>query len=256
MTDWHSLTEELDCWADQGLSATLWWRDDDAALPDPALDRLLGFCPEPLALAVIPEKVHGEAAAAILAQRAATVIQHGYAHRSYAARGEGKSEYSEARDAEDALDELVIGRRKLEALFGDRFEPILAPPWNRLAESYTGQLVGVGLSGLSRYGPRPAASPATGVAQVNSHIDLIDWRGSRGFVGEDIALGLAIGHLAARRAGTVDALEPTGLLSHHLVHDAATWRFIEDFMDATGRHDAARWLTVSEAFQRIPNNGE
>ncbi len=249
MTDWRKLTQELDCWADRGLSATLWWRDDDAALPDPALDRLLGFRPEPLALAVIPKMVHEEAAAAILARSTATVIQHGYGHRNYAPPGEGKSEYSEAGDADIALDELVIGRKKLEALFGDRFEPILAPPWNRLAESYTGRLVGVGLSGLSAYGPRRGASPAMGITQVNSHIDLIDWRGSRGFVGEDTALGLAIGHLAARRTGAVDALEPTGLLSHHLVHDAAAWRFIEDFMDATGRHGAARWLTVSEAFR-------
>lgn len=248
MNAWHSLVEELDRWADQGRLATLWWRDDDAALPDPALDRLLGLSATPLALAVIPETVHGEAAGAILARSTATVIQHGYAHRNHADPGERKTELGDGRDAEEALDELSRGRRRLVEKFGDRFAPILAPPWNRLSASLTGRLSGIGLSGLSTYGPRAAAEPAPGLAQVNSHIDIIDWRGSRGFVGEDAALSLAIGHLRARRTAAADAAEPTGLLSHHLVHDEPAWRFIEEFIAATGRHPAARWLTVDDAF--------
>ena len=250
MTPWHSLTEELDRWADLGSCATLWWRDDDAALPDPALDRLLGLSPTPLALAVIPKTVHGEAAGAILAHPTATVIQHGYAHRNHAARGERKTEFGDDRDADSALDELGLGRRRLRETFGDRFAPILTPPWNRLSASLTGRLVGIGLSGLSMYGPRGAAEPARGLAQVNSHIDIIDWRGSRGFVGEDAALGLAIGHLGARRTAAADPAEPTGLLSHHLVHDEPSWRFIVEFIAATERHAAARWLTVGDAFER------
>ncbi len=250
MTGWHSLTEELDRWADQGLTATLWWRDDDAARPDPALDRLLGLCPVPLALAVIPKLVHEAAAGAILAHGSATVIQHGYAHRNHAAEGEPKAEFGDGRDAGAALHELALGRRRLRALFGDRFAPVLAPPWNRLAASLTARLASVGLTGLSTYGPRASAEPARELSQVNSHIDVIDWRGSRGFVGEDAALGLAIDHLGARRTAAVDPVEPTGLLSHHRVHDAPTWRFIEAFIAATGRHGAARWLAVGDAFER------
>ncbi len=248
MTDWTRLEQELDRWADEGTDATLWWRDDDAALPDPALERLLGLCAAPLALAVVPEAVHGEAAEAILASGAASVIQHGYAHRNLAGADERKTEFGETRDADEALDELVIGRRKLEALFEERYVPVLAPPWNRLAPSYIGQLVGVGLRGLSTYKPRAALNPAINLIQINCHVDIIDWRGNRGFVGEETALGLAVGHLEARRAGTVDATEPTGLLSHHLIHDAASWRFIERFIEVTERHDAVRWLTVGEAF--------
>ena len=249
MADWNSLHEELGRWADEGLTATLWWRDDDAALPDPALDRLLGLCPVPLALAVIPATVHEETAGTILAHGAATVIQHGYAHRNREPEGRRKCEFGDHQDMDDALDDLVIGRRRLEALFDDRFAPVLAPPWNRLAASYTAQLIGVGLTGLTTYGPRAAASPAPGVVQVNSHIDIIDWRGTRGFVGEDAALGLAVDHLAARRAETVDTAEPTGLLSHHLVHDEATWHFIEAFVAATSDHKAACWFAVGDAFR-------
>lgn len=249
MTDWNSLREELDRWADLGMTATLWWRDDDAALPDPALNRLLGLCAVPLALAVIPATVHEDTAGTILAQAAATVIQHGYAHRNHQPEGMRKCEFGDHRDMHDALDDLVIGRRRLEALFDDRFAAVLAPPWNRLSAPYTAQLIGVGLSGLTTYGPRATANPAPGVVLVNSHVDIIDWRGTRGFMGEAAALGLAVDHLAARRAKTVDAAEPTGLLSHHLIHDAAAWRFIEAFMAATVDHKAARWVAVADAFR-------
>ena len=139
--------------------------------PDPALDRLLGLCTSlgsiPLALAVIPKTVHQEAAGAILAQDTATVIQHGYAHQNHAVEGERKAELADNRDGHDALDELVIGRRRLEAMFDDCFAPILAPPWNRLAEPLLAQLAGAGLSGLSTYGPRTHANPAEGLAQVD-----------------------------------------------------------------------------------------
>ena len=259
MTPWRSLSEELDRWADRGLTATLWWRDDDAALADPALDRLLGLCTTlgdaPLTLAVIPRTVHEEAAGAILARETASVIQHGYAHRNHAAEGERKAEFGDSRDASRrpasrALDELALGRRRLAEMFGERFAAILAPPWNRLAASLTARLTGVGLRGLSTYGPRAHVNPADDLVQVNCHIDIIDWRGGRGFIGEERALGLAIDHLKARRGAAVDAAEPTGLLSHHLVHDEAAWRFIEDFIGATRRHGAVRWLTVGEAFEQ------
>ena len=248
MKPWHSLSEELDRWADNGVTATLWWRDDDAARPHAALDRLLGLAAAPLALAVIPARIEGEAAEAILAHEQVTVIQHGYAHRNHAAEGEPKCEFGDGRDADTALDELTRGRQRLASLFGGRFTAILAPPWNRMGASLAARLAGAGLSGLSAYGPRAGARVARHLVQVNSHIDIIDWRGSRGFVGEDAALGLAVDHLRARRTGTVDAFEPTGLLSHHLDHDAPAWRFIEAFMEATGGHQAARWLDVAEAF--------
>src|SRR5216684_8019215 len=53
--DWLDLERELDAWRAAGRSATLWWRDDDAVRPTPALDRLLAIAAGvPLALAVIP----------------------------------------------------------------------------------------------------------------------------------------------------------------------------------------------------------
>ena len=251
MGNWGALTDELDRWAGAGRVATLWWRDDDAAAPAPALDRLLAARARlgvPLALAVVPASAEEAAADAIGADREATVLQHGYAHRNHAGSGERKAELGEGRPAADSLADIASGRRRLETLFGARLAPILVPPWNRIAEALVAGLSDAGYTGFSAYGPRRHARPAPGLAQVNTHIDPIDWRGSRGFVGEAAALDLAIGHLRARRTGAADGDEPTGLLSHHLVHDAAAWRFIQALVAATRAHPAARWIGVRDAF--------
>jgi hypothetical protein len=58
---------------------------------------------------------------------------------------------------------------------------------------------------------------------VNSHVDLIDWKGTRRFVGEDAALAALVGALSMARAGDG---EPVGVLSHHLAMDEAAWDFL------------------------------
>ena len=67
-------------------------------------------------------------------------------------------------------------------------------------------------------------------------------------MGTEVALKLALDHLADRRLGRADGDEPTGLLGHHLVHDDGAWEFIAAFIDATAGHEAARWLDLDTAF--------
>jgi hypothetical protein len=105
-----------------------------------------------------------------------------------------------------------------------------------------------GFTGLSRYLPRRSAQ-IHGLKQVNTHVDVIDWKGSRGFVGESEALGLLAGHFRARRTGAADADEPTGLLTHHLVHDPATWRFLEKLRDFLKKQSAVRLLDPGAVFE-------
>ncbi len=251
MADWTLLTDELDRWADSGRPATLWWRDDDAARAAPALDRLLATrasAEVPLALAVIPVALEEDAAHRIDDAAHTAVLQHGYAHRNHAAPDERKAELGAARRAGDALDELAEGRRRLGAVFRKRVLPVLVPPWNRVAGAIVGRLAGAGFTGLSAYGQRASARPAPGLDQVNTHVDITDWRGSRGFIGAEAALALAIAHLRARRTGEADGDEPTGLLTHHLVHDDAAWRFVAEFMATTKAHPAARWLSPADLF--------
>ncbi len=249
---WPDLIDELDAWRDEGRIASLWWRDDDAVAPAPALDRLAGLAGEhqvTVGLAVIPALAQ-PALAAWLGSAPVEVLQHGWQHRSHAAPGEKKSELAGHRQAHAVAAELAGGFRRLGEIAGDRLRPVLVPPWNRIAPDLLPTLPRLGFRGLSAFGPRPAVEPVPGLRQVSCHVDVVDWRGGRGFVGCDRALAAVVAHLAARRTRSVDPAEPTGLLTHHAVHEESTWAFLARFVERTRRHPAARWLMPQEAILR------
>jgi hypothetical protein len=243
---------ELDAWTAQGLVATFWWRDDDAVAPTPALDRLLDIANATGAapgVAVIPAT-----ASADLATRLAecgvpglAVLQHGFGHIDHGA--ERKAELGPERPVTQRCAELARGAALLAQAFGSRALSVLVPPWNRIGADLVPVLPSVGFAGLSCYRARRARWAAPGVVLANAHADIVDWRADKRFLGEIEALDLAIGHLAARRIGRADIAEPTGLLTHHLVHDAAAWQFAGDFIARTRGHAAARWLTPAEVFE-------
>ena len=248
---WSDLARELDAWHGEGRIASMWWRDDDAAAPGPALDRLAGIAREhtvTVGLAVIPALASGALAAWIESARV-EVLQHGWAHRNHATDGEKKSELGRHRAADVVMAELSRGRETLRGLARSRTLPVLVPPWNRIDPALIPALPPAGFRGLSTFGPRPAARPAPGLGQTNCHVDVVDWRGGRGFVGCGRAVAAVVAHLAARRARTVDPAEPTGLLTHHAVHEEPTWTFIARLIEQTRHHPAARWLAPGEAMQ-------
>lgn len=247
--DWSDLCEELDAWHGEGRIASLWWRDDDATAPAPALDRLARLARDhevTVGLAVIPGLAE-PALASWLESVRAEVLQHGWIHRSHAAAGEKNIELGRHRAAGVVTSELSEGLAKLRELAGTRFVPVLVPPWNRIDSALIRELPGAGFRGLSTYGPRDVEMPAPQLRQTNTHVDVVDWRGGRRFVGRDRAVSAAVAHLAARRERSADPAEPTGLLTHHAVHEESTWTFIADFIDRTRSHPAVRWLAPREA---------
>lgn len=249
---WRSLADEIARWRDSGRAAEFWWRDDDATRPTPALARLLALARRtgaPLALAVIPMQaesgLYDELGAGV------AVIQHGSDHRNRAAAEEKKSEFAAAEPPQLACERLALARERLAASASARFVPVLAPPWNRLPEELIRHLAAAGFTGLSRFGVRAVASPAAGLRQVNTHVDLVAWRAGRGFIGEEAALGAAVRHLAAKREGRADAGEPTGWLSHHAVHDEATWAFLERLFETMRPAPGLRWPGAQELFHAV-----
>nr|WP_294867981.1 hypothetical protein [uncultured Pseudogulbenkiania sp.] len=234
------LRAELDRWGESGRTATLWWRDDDAVADSAALQRLLDLADAhavPLWLAVIPAALEDSLPAALAARHALGVLQHGIAHLDHALPGERKCELGAAWQWDALRAALEDGRARLAAAFGQRFRPVLVPPWNRLHPGWIPRLPEAGLIGLSTLGPRRARPD---LAVVNVHADLIDWR-SRQYAG-DAALAAALArHLAARRRGEADALEPSGIMSHHRVHDAAIWDGATRLLALLAAHPAAAW---------------
>lgn len=246
---WDRLARELDAWGEAARTATFWWRDDDATEPAPELDALLDTAGEvPVALAVVP---HGasEALPARLANHAkVAVLQHGYAHANHAPDGEKKIELGPHRRADHVIAELATGQDRLDRLFGARFLPVMVPPWNRIAPFLVPMLPEMKYRGLSTFAPRTRAQPVAGLHQVNTHVDLIDWRGGRGFIGEDVAISAAIRHLADRREGRADPDEATGILTHHLVQDAESWTFVARLLAAVDTHPGAALLSAGALF--------
>src|SRR5215469_5097326 len=247
---WAGLLDELDRWETAERTAALWWRDDDAVVPSPGLDRLVAIAKEiPIALAVIPADARPDLAIWLSQSRPSlAVLQHGWRHSNYSAAGEKKSEFPSARSASEVSFELSAGRARLVQLFGRRALPVLVPPWNRIDHGFLPLLCDCGIRAISQVKPRRTLSPRPGVIEVNVHVDLVAWAGDRGFIGEEAALDGIIGHLRGRRLGRVCRDEPTGILTHHLVQDDATDAFLRRIIALTRAHPAARWLDATEVF--------
>ena len=215
---------------DAGSAFTYWWRDDDAQTATASLTRLVSLAEAaetPLVLAVIPAGADASLAQCVHAFEDVHTWQHGFAHTNHAPDGVKKAELGAHRAAQTVLGELRLGQAHLEALLGASFEAVLVPPWNRIADTVIERLPETGLNGLSTFGIAPASGLAQGMPCANTHVDIIDWRGTRGFVGADAVLSQLLTHIDARIDGPARKTEATGLLTHHLVHDEASWQFIQ-----------------------------
>lgn len=244
---WSPLRDEIARWTDIGRVVDFWWRDDDACRMEPQLRQLVDLSARmevPLALAVVPRGVQAE----VLAQNPRWVrrLQHGCDHVNRASPGEKKTEFPSSENSIDALTRLQDGWAQIE---GPAAVRVLVPPWNRIgAGELPGRLAQAGYCGLSRFGPRAGPSDLPGLVQVNTHVDIIDWSGTRGFVGEALALRAALVHLQARRLGQADPAEATGWLTHHLVHDAACWDFLARLFAFCREHAAVVWQPADQLF--------
>ncbi|MBM3539820.1 MAG: hypothetical protein FJX55_18580 [Alphaproteobacteria bacterium] len=245
---WSGLIRELDAWAADGHIAEFWWRDDDAADTTCALERLIalhGRHRVPLLLAVIPARAQERLADRLCMEADIVVCQHGWAHLNHSPPGRAKAELGPDRPAPYVLGELARGALTLDRIFGDGWLRVLVPPHNRIAPGVAAGLRAAGYAGLST--DKPRRTGLTSVAQVNAHIDIMNW-GTRAFLGDEPALELAIRHLRGKRTGDADPGEPTGLLTHHLAHDEAAWGFADRFLGAVATHRAARWCGVRDLF--------
>lgn len=249
---WADLEDELDRWEGTGRIATLWWRDDDAIRGSDRLDRLIAIAAgAPISLAIIPAPADARLAEWLAhpsrGTARVTILQHGWQHANHALNGK-KSEFPSGRSRLAVASDLAAGKVRVTLLFGARALAVLVPPWNRFDPSFLPLLIGSGLTGISRMKPRPVAHPVPNVAEVNVHVDLVSWAGDRGFIGETAALGAIIAHLRARRLSEVDADEPTGILTHHLVQDEQTEVFLRHLVALTRNHPATRWLEGASVF--------
>ncbi|CAN5433022.1 polysaccharide deacetylase family protein [soil metagenome] len=220
---------ELQRWKLSGHTPLFWWRDDDARAPSPALDRLLALSRRfdaPITIAAVPD---GDIGALTKAWRAADGVDwaiHGFRHQNRAPSGHPSGEVNDEDTLVDIVSELGAA---LEAFRRAGVTPSLfVPPWNNAHPTLVKALGLQGLS-LSCYGDmRREGRPA----RLDAHLDLMRWKPRPRFRGALRFLLRARRLLDERRKQDLWN-EPLGLLTHHLDHDAATWRFLEIFLSVT-----------------------
>jgi hypothetical protein len=252
MTGRDDLEIELAEWQAAGLEAGIWWRDDDLGAPSPGLDRLLRAAMDlsmaPL-LAVVPKWATSDLPNR-LAGHSVQIAVHGWAHVDHEAGRGKKSEFGSARPTADLLADVSAGMERLVDLFSDDPAFCFVPPWNRMIPELAHLLPSLGIRGLSLFGRHPNRNQVPKLDQINTHVDVINWRGDRRFIGADaMAKAIAV-ELAGRRLERVGTDEPIGLLTHHLEMVADDWRGFETVGDVLVTHPAARMLRSHDLFGR------
>ena len=268
---WIDLQEELKRWEHAGYVAEFWWRDDDATALSQALERLLLISEDAnigIALAVIPARAEETLFTRLSPISHVDILQHGYRHLNWMPVREKKAEFGALRAQRLVAGEIEHGWKLLNTYAPGRVASLFVPPWNRMAQLHLQSLVDVGIQAVSMFGCSSSKYPLWPLAQLNTHLDLIDWKGGRGFVGEEIILKQLITELRCRRQAREwtdrraesDRLsvawakkhhagnEPLGLLTHHLVHDELTWRFLTRVLERLHSHPAVRWLRTGRMF--------
>lgn len=236
------LAAELRRWRRAGRRAKLWWRDDDARGPSPALERLLALSDRrrtPLTLAVIPDPRLGELATALGLRPWVVAVQHGVDHRNRrqdAVAGEMPAHWTR-QEIEAAL---TAGWAHLAALPGAR--RVFVPPWNDVHTALPEALRRSRYDGLSAWGE---VRPAGRSFRLDAHLDLMRWRKGPRFRGAARFRNALTEALRRRRLdGLWDA--PIGVLTHHLDHDPAAWAFLDAFLAWSGDRPELAWAPIGD----------
>jgi hypothetical protein len=226
----------LDRAASDGRVVTFWWRDDDAIVATPQLDRLLAIAramQASVAIAAIPARIEPSLPARIRDEPGSRVLVHGLHHLSHAKPGQKPAEFGDDRPVSALEGDARDGLAQARAVAGDLLLPVFVPPWNRLSPALAATLPQLGYAGLSTFG---ASASVQGLAVVNTHLDPVDWRGSRSALSPD-ALASALD-----RALEWSGAGPIGLLTHHLMFDEPLWSLTAQLAEVLAAHPAVRFV--------------
>ena len=252
MTALDQLRRELDTWEERDLQARLWWRDDDLGDPTAKLDPLLqcaGHLEIEPVLAVVPRWA-SDALPRRLADQKVCIAMHGWAHIDHQAGRGKKAEFGDARPIADLVKDARAGQERLADLFGSEPIDCFVPPWNRTVLDLAELLPSLGFQGISTFGTHRNTVQGCGVRWVNTHIDVIDWRGNRRFVGPDPMAEAITKELVSRRREVGPTCEPIGLLTHHLEMTKNDWTDFEAICAMLVTHPSTKMLGSRDIFAR------
>jgi hypothetical protein len=152
VSTWKDVHRELDRWADCGITATFWVRDDDAWTVSDELKGLSAFAKRHelnIGLAVIPGK---------LSERLVRFLEiesthfypmcHGWRHVDYGREGR-PAEFGRDRPFTALYDD---GRQAFERFieYFEKVEAIFVPPFGRITNAMVNALPQIGFAGVSK----------------------------------------------------------------------------------------------------------
>jgi len=234
------LEHELSLWRKAGHQPILWWRDDDARVPSPALDRLLAVRADlPISLAVIPDCDLAPLSARLIQEAGLAISQHGVDHQNRRAQGEKRSEYPWGTTLETKTQSILQGQKKLEAV--GLAPAFYTPPWNSFDESLLAALRSCGYRIFSAgiYG-----KPSGEIDHVGAELDVLRWKHEPPKFKGKRRIFAALRAQLERRRKKGQWAEPIGILTHHLVHDDATWDFLAWFVEWSKRR--VSWRSIAQ----------
>jgi hypothetical protein len=241
------LRAAIEEWKSACGSAPFFLRDDDAARDTPRLQRLFGICRETnvqVMLSVIPGRLQPDLVDAIMACEHAVPVQHGYRHESHSTVEGFKSEFPDEEALAPQLDRVRRGFEGMTGAFGDRFMPILVPPWNNISHKLVENLAELGIAGLSCSGRRGISSRYE-IKMFNSWVSLNDFARLEEPFDPTVIIDRYLQTIRNRIKQTGDRLEPIGLTTHHLVTSEVQFRFLHGLIE-TVQQAGGLWLSPGE----------
>jgi predicted glycosyltransferase len=248
---WATLDDALARLADSPHRLSFWWRDDDAVAATLPFERLLALANRfgiPLGIAAVPATAQPSLAERLTAESQVALLVHGLSHVNHAPPGEKKAEFGRHRPSELLKRDAGLALDEAHARLGARLLPVFVPPWNRIDRDLVSVLPGLGYRGLSTFNDRANRSPTAGLIQINTHLDPIDWHGTRGALPLEILAERLGRRIKARIEGIADRDEPIGLLTHHLVHDEEVWHVCEILLERLSRSGLFHYPFAAEVF--------
>jgi hypothetical protein len=263
---WSDVRHELELWSRQGLTAKFWIRDDDASEKSAPLAQLDAFAQRfdvTIGLGVIPGKMHPDLPGYLNGEALHfRPMCHGWKHINYGRRSGRSAEFGDDRPLAQLVQEVQAAHKVFVHHFC-RMHPIFVPPFNVISHALTRLLPELGFVAVSavpsrlsrellRMQARIGWIPQFGLPwlsatpRIDVHIDLIDWNARTAMDSAVIARAVVHQLRGRRKGGRAASSPPIGLLTHHLAHDAATWRLCDDLLEMLRRQDAVKFIDLAE----------
>lgn len=204
---------------------SFWFRDDDVGLANEELKEMLYYFNKKninLLLAAIPSKIDVFTKETLSGFNNYLIGQHGYSHINYS--NTEAAEFTIDRETLVVKNEIELGNKILEELFGKKYIKVFIPPWFEIDDNTHKTINELKYFALSNYWSNNKNK--FGMNEINCQVDLINWENAWTFGGEEFVLNQLIKEISNCKDDYVNI----GILLHHERMGKIAYQFLECFL--------------------------